>query len=505
MTWRTRTGRSALNAGVGIGAQVLLVGLSFLTRTVFIAQLGTELLGVQTVLLSALAMLAVADLGLNGALMHALYGPLHDGDSERVGGIVRYGAILYRWVAGAVAVAGLCFMPFLERLVHLDQDVPRLRVYFLILLADSVAAYLMAHRVVLIAADQRLYLVKLYNLAFSGLRAIAQVIALLVLGSFLWFLVIQVFFTILNNVFVFWKAGRLYPLLHAKASLDHSERRVLRRSVRSLLVYRVGGIILNNTDPLLISVLIGTAAVGLFANYLLLVGSVVMLVEVAFSALAPSVGQLVASVDRPQARLVFDELVLLANGVYAMIALGLVIGLEDFVSIWLGSERMMGAGVVAALALNVYVVGTMAPTWAFRGATGMFNETQYVFVVTAVLNVVLSVVLAGPMGIAGILVATGLSRLATGYWYEPWVLLSRHLQGSFRAYWFAQGRAFALVAGCCGVVMLAQRELAPWSARAVSGMVLLCGPMIGWLWVRRTSAYAGLAARVRNVAAVGSQ
>ena len=495
----SRTSRSALNAGVGIGTQVLLIGLSFLTRTVFLAHLGTELLGLHTLLLSVLAMLAVADLGLNGALMFALYKPLHEGDSARTTAIVRYGATLYRYVATAVAVAGLVLLPFLDHLVVLDRDVPLLRTYFLILLADAVAAYLMAHRVALVAADQRMYLVKAYSLAFSVARSAAQIFVLVAFQSFVAYLVLQVLFTVLNNGFVFWRVGRLYPYLSTPAELDPVEGKSIRRAVRSMLIYRIGGIVLHNTDPVLISVLIGTATLGYFANYLLLVGSVVMLVEAAFSAFSPSVGQLVASGGKARALKILDELTLLSTTVYGLVALGLVVTLDEFVAAWLGSEFVLGPGVVGALALNVYVVGTMAPIWSFRGATGMFNETQYVFLVTAVLNVALSVVLAGFLGIPGILLATAVSRLVTGSWFEPWVLLSRHLDGSFRSYAAQQLRAFGLWAFLALATLLLQHELDGWPSRLATGLVLLLAPPLAWLVQRRTESYADLVGRVGRV------
>lgn len=495
----SRTRRSAINAAVGLGTQVLLIGLSFLARTVFLAQLPTELLGVHTLLVSVLAMLAVADLGMNGALMFALYKPLHRGEHARTAAIVRYGARLYRYVATAVALAGLAAMPFLDRLVNLDSDVPLLRTYFLILLADSVAAYLMAHRVVLITADQRLYLVKAYSLGFGLLRTAAQIFVLIAFENFLAFLVLQVLFTLLNNAFLFWRVGRLYPYLSQASGLDPAERRSIGRSVRSMLVYRVGGVALHNTDPILISVLIGTAALGFFSNYLLVVASVVMLVEAAFSALTPSVGQLVATGDRSQALKVLNELTLLATSVYGFLALALVVILDDFVALWLGSDFVLGPAVVAALALNVYVVGSMAPIWSFRGATGMFHETQYVFLVTAALNVALSVLLAGLIGIAGILLATALSRIVTGSWFEPWVLLSRHLDGSFRSYCAHHIRAFSLWAGLALSALFLQTELAPWPSRLVTGILLVLAPVIAWLVYRRTAAFAALMDRVMRV------
>jgi O-antigen/teichoic acid export membrane protein len=495
MKSQSRTSRSALNAGVGVGTQIVTIGLSFAARTVFVAQLGTDILGVQTLLMSVLAMLAVADLGLSGALMFALYKPLSEGDESRVSAIVRHGARYYRYVASLVALAGLSVMPFLEGLVRLDNAVEYLHLYFLILLADSVAAYLMVNRVVLATADQRLYRVKIYTVAFASCRTGAQIVALVVWQSFLVFLVLQVVFTVLNNGFVYWRVGRMYPYLAMAGPLDDRGRREIARSVRSMLVYRVGGLVLHNTDPILISVLIGTATLGLYANYLLLVGAIVMVLEVVFAAASPGVGHLVATEGKKESLRVLDELTLAASTVYGMVCLVLIAGLDAFIEVWLGPAYVMGWAVVAALALNVYVVGIMAPIWSFRGATGMFHETQYVFMVTAVLNVLFSVALAGPLGVPGILLATALSRLLTGSWFEPRVLLARHLDGSFRRYLVHQLKAAVLWGALGATALLLQFQPPPWGSWLGPLLVLAAAPLLAWSLNRNSDAFMSLRGR----------
>ncbi|MEZ5114065.1 MAG: hypothetical protein R2693_11660 [Nocardioidaceae bacterium] len=60
-----------------------------------------------------------------------------------------------------------------------------------------------------------------------------------------------------------------------------------------------------------------------------------MLTEAAFSALTPSVGNLIAS-KASNARLVFDEMVLLTNHIHGFIAVGILIFVDDFIALWLG-------------------------------------------------------------------------------------------------------------------------------------------------------------------------
>jgi hypothetical protein len=84
MSTETRTVKSARNMAVGLTTQAIQVLLSFAARGIFVTELGVELVGVNALLLSILAVLGVTDLGLNGALMFALYKPLSVGDSDRV-------------------------------------------------------------------------------------------------------------------------------------------------------------------------------------------------------------------------------------------------------------------------------------------------------------------------------------------------------------------------------------------------------------------------------------
>ena len=442
----SRTTRSAQTAAVAVTAQLLLTVLSFATRSVFVAQLGAELLGVNALLTSVLAILMLADLGINGALMFSLYAPLSAGDTSKVASIVQFAKSLYKIVAVVVGAVGLLLMPFLDKLVTLDSDVEHLHVYYLILLVNAVVGYLMVHRTVLLNADQKMHLVMTYAFVFNVARSVCQIVILLVFQSFLGFLVVQVVCSVLNNGFVFWRAGRLYPFLRqAPTPLSREDRRTVTASVRATLVYRVGGVVLNNTDPILISLLVGTVSLGYYSNYMLIIGSIAMLAEIAFTSFGPSVGNLVASGDRERGRRVFEELNLLAVCVYGGISVGLLVTMNEFIELWIGDAFVLSQGVVVAAVVNFYIVGVMAPVWAFRGATGMFRETQYVFVVTALLNLVLSTILGTAFGIEGILVATVVARLTTSLWYEPWVLLSRHLSGGVGRTSFARPPR-----SCCG-------------------------------------------------------
>ena len=491
-------------------SQVMVIALGFVTRTVFIAKLGVELLGVHSLLTSVLALLALADLGINGAVMYALYRPLGEGDTEATAAIVSYAAKLLRGVALVVALVGLALTPFLHQLVNLEEPVQHLELYYLVLLANTVASYLMLNRLVLLDADQKIYLTKAYSLVFNVLRSIAQIVSLLILESFFAFLAIQVLFTIANNLAVYLRAGQIYPLLKdSSATLAPPERKSILASVKALVIFRVGGLILNNSTAVLISVIVGTVALGHYSNYSLIVSSAAMVTEVVFSSLTPSVGNLVAAGNHEAARRVFDEMVLLSILVHGMIAVGIVTLADNFMVLWLGSEFVLPLGVAVGIVFNFYVTGTLMPLWSFRSATGLFRQTQFVMLITAVISIALSFALGAAFGLAGVVIAPAIARLMTGAWYEPWLLIRDHLAGNVRPYFVLQIAALAFWATLAWLT-LALDDAIPWGPLASMGvkaaMLAILLPVSSWLVFGRRDSFRSLVQRMRNLAgAIGDR
>lgn len=504
-TTASRTANSARNAGVSILAQILIIVLGFITRTVFVKELGVALLGVNSLLTSVVSMLALADLGINGAVMYALYKPIREGDTDKTAAIVRYATRMYRWVAVLVAVVGLGVAPFLNHLVRLDEDVPMLEIYYLVLLANTVVGYLMLARLQLIDADQKMYLTKAYSMAFNVLRSVAQIASLIVLESFLVFLVIQVVFTFANNLVVYRRAGQLYPFLKESPKyLNATDRSSILTSVRGMMIFRLGGLVLNNSPAVLISTIVGTMALGYYSNYMLIVTSVMMISEVIFASLVASVGNLVASDDRQAARSVFDEIVLLAIIIFGTLSVGISMLASDFIALWLGVDYVLPHATVIGIVLNFYVTGVLLPIWSYRIATGMFRQTQYVMLITAIVSIALSLVLGNIIGLAAIVIAPGLARLFTGAWYEPWILVRDHLSGRVLPYFLMHVGAFALWAGIAVAVaalgaVVPGNTLTTFAVKAGLCVVLL--PIGAWAAFHRTDAFSRLIGRVRTLLA----
>ena len=73
MKSHSRTTNSLLNFCSSIGAQLIVMIMNFVVRTVFISTLGKEYLGINGLFSNILSLLSLAELGVGSAILFKLY------------------------------------------------------------------------------------------------------------------------------------------------------------------------------------------------------------------------------------------------------------------------------------------------------------------------------------------------------------------------------------------------------------------------------------------------
>ncbi len=422
MPRETRTFNSMRNISVGIVNQVLITLLNFISRTIFIKTMGVEYLGINGLFSNILTVLSLAELGIGNAIMYALYRPLSREDRSKVAAIMQYYKKLYLIVAGAVTVAGLLLVPFLPLLVNTEKVIVNITTYYVLYLCNTVFSYLFSYRASIVNADQKMYITKIYYFVFYVIQFILQSILLVATRNFLYYLAAQILCTFCNNYFLSRKAAKLYPYIIGKAVLDKNERRAIFENIKSLFLYKLGGVLLNNSTNIIISIMIGTVWVGYYSNYGMYITALLLFINIIFSSMNASIGNLNISADPEHKCGIFNVLNFIAFWITGFAAITLFILFNDFIVVWIGSEYILDRLTVGAIILNFYILGIINPVWIFRDSVGLFKHTKYVFMITSALNIVLSVILGKLAGLGGILISAPVSRLVTNYWYEPLIL-----------------------------------------------------------------------------------
>mgnify|MGYP006926258937 CR=1 FL=1 len=421
----SRSKKSIKNLMYGVGSQFVLTLIPFITRTIFISQLGEAYLGVNSLFTSILSVLSLAELGIGNIVVYSLYKPLAQKETSKITALVKFYRRIYSGIALTVLVVGVALLPFLHYLVKLPSNMDHLHLYYFLFVLNSAVSYLYVYKTSIINADQKQYIVSLYTLIAAVGQNIAQIIILLCFKNFLLYLLVQLAFTFLLNVCMSRKADKLYGIKISKASeLSKEEKRKIINDTKSMVVYKMGGTFLNSTDSIYISTLINTITVGLYTNYVVLENVLNKFINLIYDAMYASVGNLNTTNDDKK-KYVFDSICLLFFIIGTIGFSGYYSVVNNVVKLWIGDKYCLDTLTVFSLSLRFYLPIILYPIWMYRNTTGLFKETQNILIYAGALNLLLSYVLGKHVGLAGIIFATSISRFFTSFWYEPWILYKK--------------------------------------------------------------------------------
>ena len=439
-----RTGKAARNAGYGALCQFITILLNFLSRTIFINTLGASYLGISGLFSSVLSMLSMADLGLNTAMVYSFYRPLAENDNKTIAALINFYKKIYRMIAIAVAVIGIAIVPFLGKLVNLDQGIPYLHIYYLFFLANTVVSYLYVYKTSILTADQKGYIISQYQIVTNIAKILLQCLVLVLLKSYIAYLVIQVVFTFLNNFLSSRKAMRLYTYLDKKQKpFDATMQKEIFNNIKSVFIYKVSTVLFNGTDNAIISVLVGTIYVGIYSNYSLIINTISNVVKIFYNAVIAGIGNASVVENEKKQLNIFEQVSTIGMILTPTCSICLLVLLSDLITVWVGETYVLNRVILITIVINFYVSLIQYPVWVHREAMGIYKQTKYVMFLAALINIFLSVFLGKLWGMAGIFAASSIAKVSTYVWYEPVILLKNHFHTSPGKYLISVVRNFA--------------------------------------------------------------
>ena len=273
---RSRTENSIINSTMSIITQVLTVILNFAVKTVFIKMLNDEYLGVNGLFTNIITMLSLADLGIGIAIPYSLYKPLAEKDEQKINILMNFYKKIYNIIGMVVLLIGLSLTPFLGLIIKdIPDNVPNLSLIYMLFVIHSASSYFFVYKKFLIDSDQKGYITSRIIFAFSTILSIIQIILLVITKNYILFLLASIIMVILQNIYISYKANKMYPFIKNKTNdkLSKDDVKDIKKNVSSLFIYKVGTVIMNGTDNIIISKFIGLIIVGFYSNYVLIINS----------------------------------------------------------------------------------------------------------------------------------------------------------------------------------------------------------------------------------------
>lgn len=434
-----RIKNSIINIFFGMGGQVLSILAQFFVRTIFIYKLGVEYLGVNGLFINILSILSLAELGIGNAIIFSLYKPLSNNDKNKIKALMRLYEKSYRIISLIVFILGLAVLPFLKYIiknpVNIDENIT---IIYLLFLFNSAISYLFAYKRSLIIADQKEYIVTLITTIFNLISSVCQALILLVYQSFISYLVVQIIFTIISNVYIAIKADKMYPILKDDkiVELDRKEKDEIFKNVKALIIYKIGTLLTVGLDNIIISSFVGIVSVGIYTNYTMILDKINIILSQGFNSITASVGNLNASDDNEKKEFIYEILLFLSFWIYGFSSICLFILINPLIELWVGIEYCLNLITVFVIIINFYLLGMNNPTMVFRNTMGLYVQGRYRPMIGAIINIIVSMSLVGKYGILGVLLGTLISRMLVLIWYEPYIIYKNGFKKSVKTYYY---------------------------------------------------------------------
>lgn len=421
----SRTKNALRNVKTAFVVQFINKLMAFVVRTFFIKILNSEYLGINGLFTNILTILSFAELGIGTAIIFNMYKPIAENDKEKIKSLMYLYKKAYNTIGIVVFIIGFCLIPFMNYII---TDVPNIKeniiFIYLLYLFNTASSYFFTYKKSIISAHQKQSVINNIDSIFYLTKSIIEIIFLIFTKNFIVYLLIQIGGTFIENVIVSMKADKMYPYLKDKnvKALDKSESKDIFSNVKSLIIYKFGGVIMNGTDNILISVLVNVSTVGYCSNYVMIIDSVKSILSIALNGITASIGNLNVIGTRKQKEDIFYQLTFSNYLVYCFCAIAFCVLLNPFIEIWLGKDYVLNISVSCALAVSFFIEGLRNPGYTYRTTLGLFQKAKLTPYIGTISNIVFSIILCRKFGVVGIFIATSIAQILSYMWIDPYLI-----------------------------------------------------------------------------------
>ncbi len=431
-----RIKHTIMNISAGLGSQIMITALSFISRTVFISSLGIEYLGINALFTSMLAMLSLAEAGIGSSIIYNLYKPVADQDQLKINVLMRLYRNAYAVIALIVFLLGLIMLPFLDVFIK-DSSVENITLIYFLFLINTATPYLFMYKQSFLNVNQKNYVITSIYMVSSIISTCLKIAILIYTENYILFLIVESIITITTSIILAMIVDRIYPFLKNKVTnkLDSETRANLMRNIKAIVLQNIGVYFIFGVDSILISSFISIAAVGLYSNYKMLMDICRTFINQIFNNMYHSVGNLVAKENAEKIYSIYKITMLLNFWLYSMFTILLYITVPPFITVWIGSQYVMGHAVLIILILTFYERGMRNSISTVKTTAGIFHEDRYAPLCQAAINLIVSITLVQFIGIVGIFIGTLISSLLVPFWTTPYLVYKKVFNKPVRNYY----------------------------------------------------------------------
>jgi O-antigen/teichoic acid export membrane protein len=411
---KTPIQKASLSSLIQFVTTLILIPLGLILNPIAINNIGIEQFGLYSLVFGVVSNLCILEGGLGHAITQATYEPLVNEKWGKVRSLNLTMQKYYRLMGLAVIILGICAGPLLPIIVtdpdHLEVGYI---IYAIAIIELSCGFIFFLGKRPILEADQRQYIGMSYNLIIQVLTLVIKIIVAVIFRSIIAYGLVDVTFRSINMLLLKRKAEKLYGFI------DSYERTELKKEVVSKIIKNSAGALLllvigltSNLDNMMISMYVGLAAVGIYANYFLILQMLQNIVPSIVGAMGAGIGQAGVKWSNKEAYTNFLSLnfasfvpVLFSSAAY-------FVCIQHFIPIWIGEQYLIPNFIVFLMSFSLIVNSIFSSvSGTFISSYGLVWKSKFANISGAIARILSLLILVTffHLGIAGILVASIIS------------------------------------------------------------------------------------------------
>ena len=410
---KNRTTKFLMNSGSLALQQLVTLAAGLITPRVMLLAYGSEVNGLVTSITQFVTYINLVEAGLSGATTYALYKPLADRDHDAISAVVSASRKFYLQ-ASAIVMALVCILAAAYPMYIRSESMSALEMGLLIVFIGANGALefsTLAKYRVLLTADQKTYIVSLGTIVYTILNTVIVIVLAYCGASVVVMKAVALSAMWVRSLILMAYCRRHYRNLDYKAKPN---TKALNKRWDALFL-QILGVIHRGAPSLLITLILkDLKLVSVYTVFNMVTSGLNNVMNIFKTGVSASFGEVIARKEVHTLQKAYGEFEFMFYKLIAVAYSTCIVMIMPFIRIYTDgitdvNYNLPLLGLLFAVDGIFYSLKT--PGGMLFIAAGMYRETRVQTIIEGLIMVVGGAILAKPMGITGILIASVLSNV----------------------------------------------------------------------------------------------
>ena len=403
--------------------------LGFVQNRYFVQYMGLETLGMMKLFTQLLAYLNIVEMGIGSASAFALYKPLVERDYKNTSIVINTIEDIYNKIAILLMVLGALCIPIIPFFMKVSNSSNEIYFYWILYVFNTVLTYLFIKYVILFTANQEFLYVRTVQSCSIIAFKILQVVCIIKYHSFFVYIILLILDNLTQWIFFYLHYKKKYSFI-VKTKERFSG---IKNDIKNLFWHKIGGLVVFNTDLILISKFTSLEIVGIYASYQMIISVLRAIVDILTNVLSPKIGNFIAKHTKIEIYSNFKKINIFYCFIATTFTYCMYILINSFVTLWLGKTMLLNNFTIGLICFNLWVNLFRGILDRFKEGAGFFDDIKAP-ILESIINLLVSIILGLKMGLDGVIIGTIISNIIVILVYKPILVFERCFDKDWKEY-----------------------------------------------------------------------